>query len=96
MTQNLNHSQAIQTSLVVILKVDKDLPRRSIYKQSFSKDWQGQLSWLSSSSQKELNFCMSYNKHLLCSKGGIRDLKQHRKTEVHKKCIRSGRQKCLL
>ena len=28
--------------------------------------------------------------HLLCSKGGIRDLKLHGETEVHKKCVRSG------
>ena len=73
-------------------------PSKKKYKQSYSKDWEGQLSWLSSSSKgSEYGFCISCNKHLLCNKGGIRDLKWHGETEVHKKRVRSGAgQKCLL
>ena len=35
----------------------------------------------SSSKGSEYGFCMSCNMHLLCSKGGIRDLKLHGETE---------------
>ena len=72
--------------------------KKKKYQQSFSKDWERQMSWLSSSLKgSEYGFCMSCNKHLSCSKGGIRDLKRHGETEVHKKNVRSGAgQKCLL
>ena len=64
--------------------------KRKKYNQSFNNDWKGQMTWLSSSSRgSDYGFCMICNKHLSCSKGGIRDLKRHGETEVHRKRARS-------
>ena len=72
--------------------------KRKKYNQSFNTAWKGQIPWLSSSHRgKTYGFCVTCNKHLSCSKGGIRDLKRHGETEVHKRNARgSAGQKSLL
>ena len=72
--------------------------KRKKYSQSFSDAWKGQLPWLSSSYKGAgYGFCLVCNKHLSCVKGGIRDLKRHGETEVHKCNTRgsSGQQTLL-
>ena len=65
--------------------------KRKKYGQSFNDAWKGQIPWLSTSYKGDgYGFCLLCNKHLSCTKGGIRDLKRHGETEVHKRNTRGS------
>ena len=74
-----------ETEGCIEIDINESPKKKKKYTQTYCKDWEGQLSWLSSSSKGiDYGFCKICRKDLVCGEGGLKDLKRHGETEAHK------------
>lgn len=81
-----------RVSLFYVFKMNKKRklsPNRSTYQQKYKAEWEKELKWLKIGKTDTSATCVLCNTQLNVCMGGVKDLRRHETTELHKKNARA-------